>query len=392
MSIAAPLAPGSLARWLALAMLCHAGIALAAPAAKPAGPLTVHMRSDRMTLQIAKAPQIYFAGTINSQAVQQVRDLLDSGKVSPGADVYLDSSDGDVAAGIALGKLFRTARLNTHLGTWRTGGWSSGVPARPATCLDACAYAYLGGVYRWSPSGADRIGLHEALLPDRTQAAPDAPTPEDLRAYLESMGVQPAYFAHVVNTVVNGIAWWNADAMAPWQVANNGRLPLQAADQSVPGTPKLQLTQTMRHDHNRITLQCAPDKVDLTASYGVGDARARQIVARVMYAYFGVDGHAQDKRHGDAPQVDDGALVFTRQLPFADLANVLATTSLGAWFEVSGSPVRLGFWMSPSVVAKDTQTFFAACQAMQPGYVPPKVPAAEPVKHSFWQKIFGRAS
>ncbi|HWU78051.1 MAG TPA: hypothetical protein VN043_16250, partial [Rhodanobacter sp.] len=78
-----------------------------------AGPLTVHLRSDRMTLRMAKAPQLYLAGTIDAGAVAQVQQLLQSGRLSPGTDVYLDSSHGDVASGMALGKLFRNARFNT---------------------------------------------------------------------------------------------------------------------------------------------------------------------------------------------------------------------------------------------------------------------------------------
>src|SRR6185312_255145 len=107
-----------------------AGCVLAMPAmAKSSpgfdGPLTVHLRSDSITLRMAKAPQLYLAGTIDAAAVEQVRQLLQSGKVPPGTDIYLDSSAGDAAAGMALGKLFRAARFSTHLGTWRTGAGRS---------------------------------------------------------------------------------------------------------------------------------------------------------------------------------------------------------------------------------------------------------------------------
>jgi len=341
-----------------------------------------------MTLRVAKAPQIYLAGTFNAEAVQQIRQLLQSGKVSLGADVYLDSSVGDTASGMELGKLFRAARLNTHLGTWH-GNVRNDTPARPATCLDACAYAWLGGVYRWSPSGADRIGLHESLLPDRQVAAPGSPSPQELRSYLESMGVLAANFARVLVPAVDGIAWWNAEQLVPWQVANNGRLPLAASYQPQPGAPRLVLTQTVRGSQNQVTLQCAPGQVTLTAHYSVGGARAEHLAARAMYAYFEVGEQAWQPRLGQRPHADGDALVFERRMPFAELTNVLRSVSLGVWVEITGSPVRLGFWLAPSLVEKLTQPFYADCQALQPGYVLPKTPA-EQAKRSFWRRIFGR--
>ena len=370
-----------------------AGCLLAIPAvAKPspgfAGPLTVHVRSDRMTLRMAKAPQLYLAGTIDAAAVAQVRQLLQSGRLSPGTDVYLDSSRGDVASGMALGKLFRSARFNTHLGTWRSGSWrATGSSALPATCLDACAYAYLGGVYRWSPSGADRIGLHESLLPDRTATAPDAPSPRELRDYMASMGVRPAYFAQVSHLVVNGIAWWNAEKMAPWLVANNGRLPPTASYLKAPGAPVLTLTQEIRGNRNQIILQCAPGTFTLTARYVQNDASAERLAPRAMYAYVEIGKQALGKRQGARPKADGDALVFTRELPFAQLDSVLRTPLLAARIEVMGSPVRLGFWLDPAVVEPQTRAFYADCQALQPGYVPPA--PAKPAKRSLWKRIKG---
>jgi len=377
-------------------LLAAAGCVLAMPAMAKSppgfdGPLTVHLRSDSITLRMAKAPQLYLAGTIDAAAVEQVRQLLQSGKVPPGTDIYLDSSAGDAAAGMALGKLFRAARFSTHLGTWRTGSWrTAGPPARPATCLDACAYAWLGGLYRWSPSGTDRIGLHENLLPNRDAAAPGAPSPADLRDYITTMDVRPEQVAQVSGLVVNGIAWWNTEKLLPAQVANNGRLPLAASYQKTPGdAPTLVLSQTVRSHESQVTLQCAPGEVTLGARYTVGGERAPNLAARAMYAYFEIGGQAWQPRLGKRPQADGDALVFERRMPFAQLENILHAGSLAAWIEITGSPVRLGFWLAPSSAEKLTQPFFADCQALQPGYVPPKAPA-EQAKPSFWKRITGK--
>jgi hypothetical protein len=346
------------------------------------GPLTVHVRDDSITLRVAKAPQVYLAGTIDDAAVAQLRQLLDAGKLASGSDVYLDSSTGDIVSGMELGKLFRSARFNTHLGTWHTGS----APALPATCLDACAYAYLGGVYRWSPSGADRIGLHEDRLPDRLVTS-SAQMPS---AYVESMGVQSADFGQVMGLVVNGVAWWNTDKLVRAQVANNGRLPLEAAYQKTPGVPPtLLLSQTVHGKQNQVTLQCAPGQITLTARYAVGAERTQMLAARAMYAYFEVGDQPWQQHTGERPHADGDALAFSRQMPFAQLTPVLQSASLGVWLEITGSPVRVGFWVASSQVEKLTQPFLADCQAMQPGYVPPKPSATQQpqAKPSFWKKM-----
>lgn len=367
-----------------LVLTCPAALAAASDA------VTIHTRSDRMTLQLAKAPQIYLAGTFNADAVRQVGALLASGKVSAGSDVYLDSTVGDVGAGIELGKMFREARVNTHVGAWRTSG-RRGVPAPPATCLDACAYAYLGGVYRWAPSGRDRIGLRDDALPGAATAAQDGPSAKDRQDYLEAMDVRAEWFAHVLTASDHGTVWWNADEMAPWLVANNGRQALEATYQPAAANPKLVLSQTVKGGQNRVTLQCAPQQVAVTAHYSVGYQQATHVAARAMYAYFEIDRQALEKRQGALPQVDGSALVFTRELPFDELATLLHTLSLGAWIEVSGSPVRLGFQLAPAVAEARTAPFLADCAAMQPGYKPP-APHEEPEKPSFWKRLFGHAS
>lgn len=358
---------------------------LAKSSSGTSGPLTVHVRNDSMTLRVAKAPQAYFAGPIDDAAVAQVRQLLEAGKLAPGSDVYLDSSVGNVAAGMELGKLFRASRFNTHLGTWHTGN----SPALPATCLDACAYAYLGGVYRWSPSGSDRIGLHDNLEPGHA-TIPSSPQVPDTASYMESMGIHPADFAQVAGLVVNGVAWWSTEKLVSAQVANNGRLPLEAVYQKTTGTPPtLLLSQTVRGRQNQVTLQCAPGQITLSARYVVGSERTELLAARAMYAYFEVGEQPWQQHQGERPHADGDALAFSRQMPFAQLTPVLQSMSLGVWFEITGSPIRIGFWVAPSQVEKLTQPFLADCQAMQPGYVPPKPPATEQpqAKPSFWKKV-----
>lgn len=355
---------------LALAVLLQgAGMstrAASAPADRDtAGRASIQVRSDRLTLRVAKAPQVYLSGPIGPDALRQVDGMLRSGRIPRGSDVYLDSSAGDVPSGLALGRLFRSAGLNTHVGLWRKPTRSV-VPARPAVCLDACAYAYLGGVYRWAPSGSDRIGLHASLLPGPQGASgPAQPaSPAALRDYLVEMDVRPDYFAHVLGPAENGVVWWKPEEMAPWLVANNGRQPLAASYQPGPA-PQLTLSQTVRGGRNRIALRCAPGGVTLTAYYTVGYEHARQLASQARAAYFEVERQPWQPQPGERPHAEGDALVFARPLPFAELNRVLRTVSLGAWVETAAGRVRYGFLVAPAAAWEGTRAFYADCRALQ---------------------------
>ncbi|MCT6962810.1 hypothetical protein M1742_25060, partial [Salmonella enterica subsp. enterica serovar Typhimurium] len=77
----------------------------AAPAAN-GGQLAVQVNDDRITLSVAKVPQVYLYGTIDADAAQRVGAMIQSRKIPPNSDIYLNSPGGDLAAGMALGRLF----------------------------------------------------------------------------------------------------------------------------------------------------------------------------------------------------------------------------------------------------------------------------------------------
>jgi hypothetical protein len=45
--------------------------------------------------------------------------------------------------------------------------------------------------------------------------------------------------------------------------------------------------------------------------------------------------------------------------------------------------------MAPVAVEQQTRTFYADCQALQPGFVRPAQPAKQ-ARPSFWHRLFGR--
>ena len=330
--------------------------------------MAIQVNDDRMTVTMAGAPQIYLYGVIDADAPQRFEALVKSGKIPPGSDVYLNSSQGDLAAGMALGRLFRAGSMTTHLGTPRRKGRAGYRGIKAAVCSGACAYAYFGGLYRWAPTGNDRIGLirHQAA-----GAAPGQPESGEAAAYLKSMGIDLDGLALVPTSPADSPIWLTADQMTVAGLANNGRLPLKTKSWLLPPAPFLELQQDDRDGSHRLVLQCRPGSVTLTAYDLVGATRARQIVAHETRSYFEVDRQEVLVEPRGAARVVDGAVVITRLYPPAGLGHLLSSRSLGAWVGGRRSAFRYGatFVLYPARHA--IKDFYNACWRAAPWPVKP---------------------
>lgn len=329
------------------------------PGDMPPNQLSITVKSDRLTLAVAKATQVYLSGVIDADAPQRLDAWLKAGKIPAGSDVYLDATGEDMGAGFALGRLFRSNSLVTHVGTLRRPG----EPPKAALCTDACAYAYLGGLYRWSASGMDRIGVHQAHVPairkaeaGRNQAADEA------AAYLKSMDANPWAFYRAPTPPKTEMVWFDSEQLLGWGLSNNGRQPLNASYQraSVPAT--LTFSQIVRGGDNKVTLVCAPEGVTLTAYYTVGHERARQLVARESRSYFEINEQEITPQQSGRARAVNEAIVFSRPLSMEQLASFLSTYSMGAWIKDKSGVVRYGFTMGPARVKDSYASYYADCQ------------------------------
>lgn len=355
-------------RWLLCTVGClltGVGLSSAALAHAASTRLNMHVIHDRLTLAVTRYPQVYLYGTIDAGAPKRFAALMRSGRIPAGSDIYLNASSGDIEAGMALGRMFRSGGMATHLGTPRQ---PKGAPAsaKVATCIDACVYAYLGGLYRWTPSGSDRIGfsVHDGKMPDAAGSA----------VYLKRMGIDlgtvlPAHAASAGSTV-----WLPADQMIATGMANNGRLPVTATYKLAGPAPTLALYQVGRKGTHRLTIQCQPGKTTVTAYDEVGSERARQVVARGTHSYFQLDGTRvlDQPRHGTG--VDHNALIIRRDYPPADLVDLISAWSFGAWVGGRSDAFRDGFTMPLHQVQKQLKVYYYACWRAAPW--PPRAKTA----------------
>ncbi|RDS81303.1 hypothetical protein DWU98_11570 [Dyella monticola] len=312
--------------------------------------LAIQVNDDRITLSMARVPQIYLYGPIDVDAPQRFEALVNSGRIRPGSDIYLNSPGGSVTAGMALGRLFRQGGMITHLGMPRLPKGAANVN-RSAICEGACAYAYLGGLYRWAASGSDRIGFP-------TYAAQRAP--EDVSAYLKDMGINDdALAAATSGTSPDPVLWPNADTMIAKGLANNGRQDLVATYSFSQGAPQLELKQIDRNGTHSITLLCKQAGAELTTYDTIGAVRARSIVGREEHSYFEINQQEVLPQQRGAMAVDE-SVVIHRIYPLNQLPRVASAQAMGAWVK-DRNGIRFGFAFEVGGVRKILNDFTNAC-------------------------------
>lgn len=317
---------------------------------QPSEQLAVQINADKLTLAAAGAPQVYLYGTIDAGAPQRIEALIRSWKIPRGSDVYLNSSAGDLDAGLALGRLFRNSSMVTHLGSPRRNARTRLVP-KDAVCVDACAYAYFGGLYRWAPTGRDRLGVHIPAANQQTAVS----------AYLKEMGIRAEALAPSTPASGTDAAWLDPDQMLASGLANNGRLALNATYQWVDGAPFLSLNQIVRNGVNRITIACKPDRLVFTAYYIVGGDRARKVVAGAGRSFFEIDGREALPQQPATLTTLNEAIVTSRDYPKTQIDRILTGRSMGAWLTDRSKSVRYGFNIFLAPVRGSLGDFGKAC-------------------------------
>jgi len=346
------------ARWWVLLLLCIGASTPAGAGQARQQRLKIDVFSDRMTLAMTGHPQVYLHGEIDADAPQRFQAMMQSGRIPAASDIYLNSAGGDPNAGIALGRMFRAAGMATHLGTPRPPKHAS-VAAKTAVCVDACVYAYLGGLYRWAPTGRDRIGF-------RDPPATSAKAPPRVSTYLADMGIDVATLAAAATPSQAGTAWMTADRMQALGLANNGKLPLTATSQLSAPAPTLELKQVGRNGTHRVTIQCSPGRTTVTAFDEVGAVRARQVAARSARSYFQLGDTPVLDQAGNGAVVEGGDLVIRRAYPPADLVDLASAWSFGAWVDGRSKAFRDGFSMPMHTVHKQLTDYFHACWRAAP--------------------------
>lgn len=321
--------------------------------------LSIDIKSDRLTLAVTRVPQVYLSGVIDAEASRRVQTLMSRGSIPGGSDVYLNASGGDPQAGMSLGRLFRAHAITTHLGTRRKNGQR----AAPAICADACAYAFLGGLYRWPATGGDRFGLPN-LASGAAQAGDSAATAAG-RSYLDQMGIDLAPMKPLLHASGGPLLWLSADQMKAYGLTNNGALAPTASYNLSGPTPTLELKQIDRGGEHRLTFKCQPGSIVITAYDEVGAEKAREILARSTRSYFELN-RRETLSHPRGATVAGGAVVITRSYAPDQLVYLLSSHTVGAWVSGSKPAFRDGFALPLYPVREPITRYYQACRRAAP--------------------------
>ncbi len=144
---------------------------------------------------------LYLDGPFDSDAAARLAGFLAQQGIEQ-ASVYLNSPGGSLIAGMAIGRLLREQRFDTHVGR-RTAD-----PRKPAVgvCYSACPFAYAGGLGRFLEEGSV-LGLHRVT---NRVAVPDEFAFEQVvsgqaLAYLADMGIDSGLFRMMDGVPPDGI-------------------------------------------------------------------------------------------------------------------------------------------------------------------------------------------
>jgi hypothetical protein len=133
-------------------------------------------------------PCVLATGEIDTGTAGEFKAFLHKSDVHAGATVVFDSPGGVLLESLALGRVIREAGLYTAIGRYdrEKGEFTTG-----ASCVSACAYAFLGGVQRDVAAKA-HFGVHQFSA---DPAVPDSISVADAQAL---MGLISIYMNRMV--------------------------------------------------------------------------------------------------------------------------------------------------------------------------------------------------
>jgi hypothetical protein len=178
---------------------------------------------------------LYLSGEFDPGATERVRqELAQIGDA--GADVFLDSPGGSLAAGVQIGMLLRRFGANTSVG--KPGSRTSS--GEPGQCFSACSLAFLGGVYRYVPSGS-ALGVHRAWTAARSDRDFDGGqiVAARISSYLKAMGIDSELFTLMVSAGKDQIHVLTTEELRALHVVNDGKQPAQWSSDSTSDGPIL---------------------------------------------------------------------------------------------------------------------------------------------------------
>jgi hypothetical protein len=166
---------------------------------------------------------VFLDGVIDSEAPIRFEQYVKQNNIPDRSVVYLNSPGGSLIAGIELGRLFRKYGLSTDIGR-KLPASTKRFDIEAGGCYSACAYAYLGGQFRYFHENS-RYGVHQ--FKSRESEGGDEGSAQIASAviveYVRSMDVDTDLFGLSASAVPAGINEIDKPTLERLNVVNNGR-------------------------------------------------------------------------------------------------------------------------------------------------------------------------
>lgn len=311
--------------------------------------------------------KIFATGEIDANAAKRLSALVDSKQIPEGSMLYLNSLGGSLLGGLALGRAIRAHGLNTAVGQYNFK--LKYVGSKPGYCYSACAFAFLGGVFRYSVAGSI-YGVHRFYWEAGTGG--NAPSAEILSAavveYIQSMGVDPKIFSIATEAGRSQMVIPSHRVLLALRVVNNGQLPTKWTIESYSrdGVQGMYLKGQRETDNgiNKFIIACqvgAP--MFLMAIFDVGQ-NGKQVMSWPVNWLFVDNKDIRIDRFLESKSIKNGEMVIAYRIDNALLRDISGAKTVGVGLQGGvGAAVYSGFnHMSFKGGAKKLPGYLSVCQ------------------------------
>jgi len=262
---------------------------------------------------------VYLDGVIDAGAPDRLARALEG--IDGRTAVWLNSSGGNLFAGMQLGRIIRKRDASTYIINYRT--------LLPGVCYSACSLAFLGGVYRFNDNGA-RYGVHRASLsgsPKGSEHDLGADLSTAITIYLREMGVDARLLDLWAKAGSDEMYVLSAKQAGDLGVVNNGRQPPRWSIGAFPGGSLLQGRQTTADGSAMVFFSCDKKQTTFGSVYDAPDRDAP--VTRGWSHRLAIDGDEETPLDALAVTSKDGVIRSTFILAPALVRRAMSAKRIG---------------------------------------------------------------
>lgn len=294
---------------------------------------------------------IHANGAITDGSYDRLKMFVAENNIAPGAQIYLNSRSGNRLEGMRLGRLIRSYGLMTHIGN--TSAKEAG------NCISACAFAYLGGTYRFMNESSN-YGVHSFY---RSQGEDQEFTLEQskdiakrMTDYMREMGVNTKLFKYMDNSTKSEIVLIDKPTLQSLSVVNDGIIRSSLEQLEKDGIPYIQTTQDDYKGHHSLHLYCDRQFATLR-----GVAMVAITQPQLQLSAIDQQGIAINEEHKPTIgtlEIGSDAITYNFAVT-PELAKNMATASkLGVYLQPKSESFTLGFEVIQTTNSKDTMKNF----------------------------------